>query len=194
MTSQNTIAKLSVQRLLAQYAEYLELDKAVSLAKAKYEQRLLAVAKERAVPLSDVATLVSQDLEVQYQASVRDYYLRLRERMADEMTFTSPQVWMLYKAKAYTGTPQAITTWGAFRSHCTPTGYICTKRDAFVREAARVYAGINIDTLESKLPLVEVCEMPWVLAVMDKSEVMNTWLQHEFYMREQRVAKWEDVS
>jgi hypothetical protein len=137
--------------------------------------------------------IISEDNEAQQHASEHEHWLRLRNRVADEMTFPSPMAWMLYKARAYAGTPEEIATWSAFRSHCRPSGYICTKRYAFLRDAAQTHCNVAIDDIAGTTPLADIADMLWLQALMEKPEVMNEWLSHEFHMMENRVAKWEDA-
>lgn len=193
MSINRDIVNASVDRLLAQYAEYVLLDNVVTEAKVAYEKRMIAIVKERGISLAEIASIIQIDDEAQTYASKREYWLRLCNRIADEMTFPSPLVWMLYKARAYAGTPQEITTWSAFRSHCHPTGYICTKRYTFLREAVRKHCDIDIDDIAATTLLTDACDMPWLQTVMEKPEVMGEWLRHEFHIRENRVAKWEDM-
>lgn len=195
MTPAQQRTKAAVTRLLAQYQEYQLLDAAATEAKSSYEKRLLERAKEQRVSLREILNTDAQiDETLRLYDGQRRQYEQMRDRVADEMTFATPEIWMRYKALAYKGTIQEIATWEDFMQHCSPPGYICTKRYAFLRRTAQEKLHVTLDGLSKDTPLLAMCGAPWLEELQSDHDVISEWQLHEFFMKNDRVAKWQDVT
>lgn len=192
MKSSTHIQK-TIERLLAQYVEYDALSEQIDRVVADFERMLLATAKDKGISLREVLQAIESYPELHLLQRERARYERMRDRVGDEMTFPTPEIWMRYKALAYRGTKEEIGTWGAFVEHCRPEGYICTKRFAFLRQEAQKHLGMELTDLPADTSLLDVCGDAWLAKLQDRPEVMEAWLEHEFYMRDRKVAKWQDV-
>lgn len=112
---------------------------------------------------------------------------RLLDRIGDEMTFPTPSIWIMYKYNAYKDTDKQIKTVKDFIDHCSPEGYICTKRFSFLS----TYMDIK-HIFNNKNEDLEVIFNSNELAKLENdSEFMNLWLDNEFKIVENRIAKWE---
>src|SRR5579864_2288935 len=121
-------AKIKVKRLILQYKEYLALDEEIKTLKQQKMATLTKLAKLQNKRLSEV--LSSQDKYPEIQIINQGLTLKKLDlkRISDEMSFANPLIWMMYKDLAYKGASNEISTFGAFKQHCSPEGYICTKR------------------------------------------------------------------
>lgn len=194
MTPAQQRTQAAVTRLLAQYQEHLLLDAASTEARSAYEKRLLELAKEQHASLREILNTDAQIDEIlRLHDGQRRQFERMRDRVADEMTFATPEIWMRYKALAYKGTEKEIATWEDFTQHCSPSGHICTKRYAFLRCVAQDKLNVSLDTLAEDVPLIEVCDAPWLEQLQNDHDVISEWQSHEFFMKDNQVTKWQDV-
>jgi hypothetical protein len=194
MSDRQNYVKAAVARLLAQYQEYLALDEMVKSTAESYEQSLLAYAKEQNISLPEVLRKIEEHSSLATLQQEKLRYERMRNRVADEMTFPTPEVWIRYKATAYKNTDKEIATWGDFVQHCSPQGYICTKRFAFLQQVVREHLHIEITEIAKDTPLLNVCDASWLADIQQQQDLMTTWQEHEFFMKDNRVAKWQDVT
>lgn len=185
----------SVDRLLAQYREYSLLASSATEAKQEYEEKLLLLAKEYNVGLEEaMSSFVLRDEDLQRILMRKRTYERMRDRISDEMTFATPEIWMRYKALAYKETPDEIATWKDFQQHCLPAGYICSKRYAFLRDVAATVLNVSLDDFDETAPLLHACDASWVETLEQNEEVIERWQKHEFHATEHGVAKWENYA
>lgn len=183
--------------LLAQYALYRSFEQEVQRA----EHRLMMVAGQAAraenLPISHVLREMERVPELALAAAYKDSMARRLQSVSDEMLFDTPLSWILYKYRAYAGTPQELVTIGAFRQHCSKPGYICTKRWRFLTEQLRVNSGVdteNYDVFPAEADLLTIYHHPALIAFMNDPNSMLEWARHEYYVENGRVAKWGDVA
>lgn len=186
-------AEAKVAHLLRQYHEYLAVSQAIDQLKDKQMKRAIELGAVQGVPFSTIlkerpAEIVAtgEDIEVAEQNL---------QRISDEMTFTNPVVWMMYKFKAYAGTSQAITDMADFRKHCSKPGYICTKRYRFLNQQLHQY-GIDLND-STKYPddmsLEQAYGLPALVALAQNDDFMVQWNRYEYNLDNDRVAKWENA-
>ena len=184
---------LSVERLIAQYKEYCCLEAQEHEVKEKYQEKIISLAKTQGKSVREIIE-ENSDAELYAWKQAQDLIKKMRERVADEMTFPLPEIWMRYKALAYQGSDKEIRTWGEFMQHCQPSGYICTKRYAFLHKAVQEREGVAIHELPAQTPLIVMCDAPWLREIQEDDKCMSMWLAHEFFMKDNQVAKWQDVA
>lgn len=114
----------------------------------------------------------------------------LQEQTGNEMTFATPLVWILYKARAYKGTPQAIDTVGDFRAHCSPDGYICTRRYACMAEYLSA-KNIDISIHNENMSLEDFATLPEVVNLEADFTFMQDWQAQEYYRKDGEITKWQ---
>lgn len=157
-----------VERLMRQYQEYVAVQEEID--QLKQDKIVGGNAAE-----------IDQKIEL---------LKTLQEQTGNEMTFATPLVWILYKARAYKDTPQAIDTVGDFRAHCSPEGYICTRRYAFMREYLGV-KGVDISIHSEDMLLEDFAILPEIANLEVDSAFMQHWQVQEYYRKDGKVAKWQ---
>lgn len=157
-----------VARLLRQYGEYVALQGAIEAYK---QEKIIGGASDE----------LDQKIEL---------LKNLQTQLSGEMTFATPLVWILYKARAYKNTPQAIDTFGDFRAHCSPEGYICTKRYRFMREYLQQHA-VVLDTYDNSLLLEDFAKQSKIANLENDTTFMHQWQAQEYYRTKGDIAKWQ---
>lgn len=169
--------QLRLEELLAMYQHYKAVNEQVQRT-----GRQLAQARLR--------QSVNPELTASY-----DTLRKQLQVLSDDMTFSSPTLWMRYKFEAYVGETQPIRTMHDFRLHCAKPGYICTKRFHFVNAALSARAAATLgDTavFPDDMSLIDACAAVSVLEA--DAECMAAWKAYEYYRDNGRVAKWETYS
>jgi len=120
-----------------------------------------------------------------------DYKLNLlkldQQRISDEMIFANPVVWMMYKYEAYKNTNNEIKTVEDFVNHCSPVGYICTKRFKFVSKYLDIK---NLFRLKDKLSKVYKSEA--LLKIVNNPNFMKSWKENEYLIKDNKISKWQN--
>lgn len=159
-------------------------------AYAEYKQ-LLQIEAELSIKLAKQKINGVVDIEL---ASGHERSKQTLQNLSDSMTFSNPNVWIMYKFEAYKNEAQTLRTMRDFRIHCSKDGDICTKRFSFVNEqldlggqrpltdADYYNDSTSLDTLLEERPLQEL---------VHDQVFMNLWKTHEYNMVDERVAKWE---
>lgn len=159
-----------VERLIRQYHEYVALQDEVDALK---QEKIISAGEG-----------IDAKIEL---------LKKLQEQTGNEMTFATPLVWILYKARAYTGTPQAIDTVEDFRAHCSPEGYICTRRYAYMAQYLQG-KGSDISEVASNMPLEEFAALPEIIGLEADMAFMKEWQAQEYYHKDGEIAKWQHSS
>lgn len=171
-----TPVRQQVDQLVVMYKEY----KALQTRQVDY-RRQLAKAKLRG------------DDTTQLQAEYDDLTKQMQV-ISDEMTYSSPSVWILYKYEAYADDAQSIRTMQDFRQHCSKPGYICTKRFDFLNAQLTQR---SIEPLTNNVVFPDSMLLTDILPAMNDIEsdgrFMHQWGLHEYYQDGDRVAKWENI-
>ena len=118
-----------------------------------------------------------------------------KDRIGDSMTYADPVVWMMYKHKAYFGSDHEIETVGALREHCDDHGGICSKRFDFLARTLKNSYGKNI--LDKKqfaddMSIEDFYGSDMLNDIVSNGDFMRTWESHEFYKKNDEVAKWQN--
>jgi hypothetical protein len=166
-----SIQKAIVDRLVAQYKEYLKISQACDVAERQY-----ALAK------------------ISSQATDDNYKIlrRIQDRLSDEMTFYTPRIWMQYKYEAYKDSPKEIATVGDFIDHCSPKGYICTKRFTFIKNWLKKYEDITFEGLQNDEDSInELINNTSIIGLESNSIFITEWLNNEFYISDSKISKWK---
>lgn len=156
-----------VKRLIQQYHEYVALQVEVDALK---QEKIISAGEG-----------IDAKIEL---------LKKLQEQTGNEMTFATPLVWILYKARAYKDTPQAIDTVGDFRAHCSPEGYICTRRYAFIVEYLEA-EGADISIHNENIPLKDFATLPEIAGLEADSIFMQHWQAQEYYRKDGEISKWQ---
>lgn len=109
-----------------------------------------------------------------------------RQKVSDEMTFANPIIWIMYKYKAYKNTNNEIKTVEEFINHCSPEGYICTKRYKFLSKYVKIDRFFN-----KKDNLRKLYKSGILLEIVNNQEFMKSWKQNEYLIKDGKVSKWE---
>lgn len=169
----------AVDQLLAMYDEY----KAVQAQEAHLSTKL---AKAKLKNLTADMT----------QAEYNDVKQEL-QKIADDMTFANPIIWMLYKYEAYQHEAQPIRTMHDFRLHCSKEGYICTKRFRFLNKQLKKVESVPLTDIAYYPDDMIVAEVAgsWPLhTLMESASFSELWWKYEYYTADGRVAKWENYN
>jgi hypothetical protein len=159
-----------VRRLVVQYSEYVLLAEARNVAEQQY-----ALSK------------ISHSLSNGNHKIIR----RIEDRLSDEMTFYTPRIWMLYKYTAYKNSPKEISTFGDLIEHCSPKGYICTKRFHFIKEWLFKDKKVNLLGIFSEQESIRTAiDNPIISSLESNADFMNKWLDNEFCIIDSSIAKW----
>ena len=162
-----------VDRLIVQYKEYLFLSAVVSEAETK------------AVLAKISGTNTSGELGI---------VKKIQNRLSDEMTFYTPHIWMLYKHRAYSGTAKEIATVSDFIDHCSPEGYICTKRFKFLEAWLKENKQVNIrELLLEDDSFSTLIRHPELQELETNEHLIQQWLEHEFAIVDNTIAKWQNL-
>lgn len=159
--------KIIVGRLIAQYKEYEVLQGVLSGFK---KQRVLG-----------------QDVDQRVEA----FYKTLLQQTADEMTFATPGIWILYKALAYKNSPQALETVDDFRAHCQPEGYICTKRYKMLRTYLE-QKSLSLQEVSGRTPLETLANQPLIIDLESDGAFLEQWQRYEYFKKGDKIAKWQN--
>ncbi len=192
---------LSTERLTEEVLRLYAVYAAYEREKTMVETALLSAASLEAqtanttlaAVLASPVPSVHRDMLIRRLASLT---ARLK-LLGDAMQYDTPAVWMNYKREAYRGTPQEIATIADFRTHCSKPGYICTKRFTFLNEYLARTSGMQL-TDSAAFPgaadMSTLINHPAVRALEHDETFLQEWSKHEFYIRDGRVAKWEDMA
>lgn len=191
MTDHVHHADLAVERLLAQYREYLALVQAIEQAKSQKLARVATLSKAQGVSIGDM--LAHEDTHDTLRNDTRAIHLleQDRDQISDEMTYANPLIWIMYKDRAYRGTSQEIRDWAAFKLHCAPDGYICGKRFRFLERSLKDTRGVVLATaFPDRMPLVEVSQQSLIVGLCDDLACMGQWRNQEYLRTDGKVTKW----
>lgn len=132
------------------------------------------------------------------KAALSVEYARTKQELqalSDAMTFATPRIWIEYKYRAYAEEAQPIRTMHDFRVHCSKPGYICTKRFVFLNKSLQQNGRTGLDNRSAypdSMVLQEVLAAGDLAELENDEEFMTAWSQHEYFMDDGRVAKWEN--
>jgi hypothetical protein len=118
-----------------------------------------------------------------------------KERIGDEMTYTDPIIWMMYKREAYAESDHAINTLGELREHSIDHGGICAKRFHFLSSFILEKYGKDISSsheFSDTLEIEKFYESEIVEAVVANTDFANDWKKYEFYRIDGKVSKWQN--
>lgn len=185
-----------VNRLILQFQEYTMWNQIIAQLEIKKLQCANEIAQMTGRSLTAVmaATFVYpnlQGIEDDLELAKLD-----QQRISNEMSYQNHLVWMLYKHRAYIGTPQEILTVGAFQRHCTPKDYICTKRYTFLKNWL-AKNGIDIEDkllFPKDMMLAEYCEHPIFTQLLDDALFLRRWKFYEYHIADGQIAKWQNFS
>lgn len=159
----------SVERLIIQYKEYSEISKYIS----ELESKLL---------LDGGSTILGQIT----------FLKRRLARLSDEMSFANHIVWMKYKREAYRNQSGEIVNMSDFKKHCSPDGYICTKRFAYLKSFLQ-RIGVDITDTEvypDAMDLSEFFEKDEIKNLLENPDFMNGWQDMEYFVSDGKINKW----
>lgn len=156
-----------VTRLIAQYKEYIAIQDKLDEYK---QQRILGEKGNR---------------------QLEEFYKTLLTQTANEMTFATPVIWILYKTRAYKNTPQALNTVSDLRAHCQPQGYICTKRYKML-EMYLGQKGWFLSNVNGRMKLEAFVRLPAIVALETNGEFLKKWQTYEYFKQDSTIAKWEN--
>jgi hypothetical protein len=117
------------------------------------------------------------------------------QKISDSMFFSNHVIWMMYKNKAYQKTPQAISTWLNLKNHCSPKGYICTKRFNFLRDYIKEKYSIDISDKKhfpNETMLEEIYNGKIALDLIKDKLFIEKWQFYEYFKKDDKIAKWEN--
>ena len=192
MTDHTRHAELAVERLLAQYREYLALVQTIEQARSQKLAHVAEISTAQGIPIGDI--LAHEDTHDALRDDARVIHLleQDRDQLSDDMTFANPLIWIMYKDRAYRGTSQEIRDWEAFKRHCAPDGYICGKRFRFLEQHLQRTRGIALaSAFPDRMPLRDICGQPLVMGLLDDRGCMTTWTHQEYLRSDGLVDKWE---
>jgi hypothetical protein len=162
----NELKQKISQKLLLQYGIYLDL-----LDEIK-KQKVNLIKTEN---LTEVTKI---------DGVIKNLGLML-QKTSDEMTFPLPSLWMTYKFDAYKNTDKEICRIRDFVDHCSPSGYICTKRLSFLRNY------LDIAEFNPNDCLTKIINSQGLLELEKNNEFINNWLKNEFKVFDSKISKWE---
>ena len=175
MTEQDQQA---VERLLEMYDQYKAINGELSKSAAR-----LARAK---LQHQDIVALKTEQLELSDQL----------QKLADEMTFGNPLIWIAYKYNAYQDEAQPILNMHDLRQHCAKSGYICTKRFQFVKQQLELAGQSSLadtQTYPDTQSLSEVLENIPLVELSHNSQFSQLWDSFEYHRINGNVAKWQNL-
>lgn len=163
--------ELVVKRLIMQFKEYEHLNLLIKDVESKKFIYKLKKNYKLTEELDNKLNLLKLD----------------QQRVSDEMTFANPIIWIMYKYKAYKDTNNEIKTVEDFINHCSPVGYICTKRFKFVSR----YMKFN-KLFDLKDNLSKVYKSEALLKIVNNAKFMKLWKQNEYLIKDGRISKWQN--
>lgn len=186
----------AVNKLLEEYKAYLHLEKVLEEERGK-ELTVLRSLTTKGAALEEVIQHAARYPTYVEIREARKTIEKRRQEIADRMTFASPLIWLRYKCEAYRDTAHALENWGALKSHCTPVGYICTKRFHFLAKVVLEKHDLNIreeTTFPPDMPLSHICEHEYILAITQDEETLTKWQMYEYFQVNGKTAKWKNYS
>lgn len=163
-----------VTKLLQQYKEYMQ----------KYAQKTALIEEYQKNQNPELAEQITQ-LTVAL------------DHLGDDMKFDNPLVWIGYKNQAYKGTEKQVETLADFIKHCENKGDICHKRFSFLNQQLKKQYGYDLmdSNLNSDQLLPDLLQAkPEIKKLSQDESFMKAWLEHEYFMLNGKVAKWQDYS
>jgi len=118
-----------------------------------------------------------------------------KDKIGDEMTYTDPIVWMMYKREAYARSDHEITTLGDLKGHSIDHGGICAKRMKFL--ALFIKENYRKDILDSNefsddMELTDFYDSNLINEVVLDNDFIQKWKTYEFFKKDGKVSKWEN--
>ena len=144
-------------------------------------------------PTDNTSLQTLLDLYIQYTNATDDV---IKKQLAGSMYFPNVFVWLAYKYEAYADTSHAIVTIQDIRDHSFSHDGICGKRWKFLAGELTLKAGVNIDAMALQNPTLTI---PDFITLLHTHEYLATdsfrqkWEAHEYYKKDGRVAKWENL-
>lgn len=170
--------------------------KAVNQLLAMYEQYKVVQAQEvrlsTKLAKAKLKNLPDETIYAEYNDAKQEL-----QKIADDMTFATPIIWMLYKYEAYQHEAQPIRTMHDFRLHCSKEGYICTKRFRFLNEQLKKAEGVPLTDIAyypDDMIVAEVAGSRPLHTLVESASFTELWRKYEYYTANGRVAKWENYS
>lgn len=188
-------AQKAVDVLIRQYRQDLDLIDRMQKLKSKHMSVAARLSKERGTGLRDVLRTPHMYAELAGLIQEEHNLQEQQQRLWDSMFYPNPVIWLMYKYQAYRGGQNAITTMGDMKKHCTPEGYICTKRFAFLNDYLRRTQNIDVtDTavFPDDCLLPAFYESALIIGLTNEGTFMEQWQAYEFYTRNGAVAKWQN--
>jgi hypothetical protein len=164
------INDISVERLLLQYREYKEISKNI-------------IDLENSYLLEKNSDVLSRIDELKTRLA----------RLSDEMSFANHIVWMKYKREAYRNQSGEIASFRDFKKHCSPVGYICTKRFQFLATFLSEELGVDVlnsNNFKDSMDLLEFMERSEVQGLLENKKFMEGWQKNEYYISDGKINKW----
>ncbi|HWA52382.1 MAG TPA: hypothetical protein VG895_05005 [Patescibacteria group bacterium] len=166
-------AKKTVKRLILQYKEYEILNEEIKKFENEKFKLILKKDNKKIKELDKKINLLKLDLQ----------------QISDEMTFSNPIIWMMYKNEAYKNTSKEIETMRDFRKHCEPDGYICTNRFRFLNNYLNnVLEDKNI--FPDDMLLINLYKQKIIVDLLDNPEFMKKWKDSEYLKTNNQINKW----
>jgi hypothetical protein len=153
-----------VDKLLVQYKNYMDIFSQIK--DVKFE--ILKSSDEEKVKLENKLSVLNTILS----------------RLSDEMTFPSPSIWMMYKYNTYKGTDKEIKTVKDFTDHCSPEGYICTRRYKFFVNYFDMSKYTNDQDLEIVFNSKDLHDLECDILFINK------WIEKEYNIENNKISKW----
>jgi hypothetical protein len=165
MLNQNIKEKI-LNKLLSQYEVYLDI--LAEINKTKLTSLKVEGDEEKRVTTNRIKILN-----------------KILDKTSEEMTFPLPSIWIMYKFHAYKNSDKEIFSVRDFGEHCSPEGYICTKRFTFLKDYFSFEDFNNTDSLES------VFSSPILKNLENNADFLGKWLENEYKIVDGKIAKWE---
>lgn len=184
----------TVQRLVLQYREYAALTQRIAELEAERFAALARIAARDGVRVP--AVIVREATIPELEPIRRGIALATRDlqRLSDEMSFANPYIWVMYKYRAYRSTSTEIATLDDLRRHCSPSGYICTIRYAFLRAYLRDHHGVDLDdrvAFPDAMTLPDFAQSTAMTALLNDLEFLEQWKEREYRITDDRINKWD---
>jgi hypothetical protein len=177
----DTVSK-EVEVLYGLYQVYLEAERSREFTSKLGEKMAIAERKK--------GKEQSQELQI-----IQKYFSILetvKEEISDGMTFRTPLIWIQYKRYAYRGQSTEIRTVKDFIAHCTPEGYICTKRFHFLNTGLIKLGYASFESVfPSDMLLSDVESHLAFVRLLQSKEFIEMWKTYEYYMENDKSKKWK---
>jgi hypothetical protein len=119
-----------------------------------------------------------------------------KQKIADEMFYDDPIIWMMYKKEAYKNTQDAINSLGDLKEHATGHG-ICAKRFNFLRNYILEKSDIDIlnsEIFANELSLDDFYDNDIINNLIQDIYFINKWTEYEFFKKDSKIAKWQNYT